>query len=77
MKTTVLSNKYRPLNNSSIQKQFSYSTGVCVCAKYSVLGTPAYLLYFVRSYVESNSVLVADGDTTSEFCCVANKERGP
>ena len=37
-------NTYRLLYNSSI---LSYSMGVCVCATYSLLGTPVYMLYQV------------------------------
>ena len=66
MKTTVL-NKYRLLYNIASIK---HSTGVCVRAMYDVLGTPpVYILYMVCSYVESKSVLVADGDTTSVLLC--------
>ena len=50
-------------NNSNQQVQYG-------C--YNLLGTPAYILYMVCSYVELNAVLVADGDTTS---AVSNKRR--
>ena len=36
-----------------------------MCTTYSVLGTPACILYIVCSYVDPNPVLVADDDTTS------------
>ena len=39
---------------------------MCVCATYSLLGTPAYMLYWYVVCVKSNSVLlVADGGTSS------------
>ena len=67
MKTTVLK-MYRLLYNSMHTN--SYSTGVCVRATYKVQDTPAYILYMVCSYIESNSVLVADdGDTVPLLLC--------
>ena len=61
MKTTILKQVKTALQYYFVRKQFSYSTGVCVCymqfAGYTSI---------VCSYVESNSArLVADDDTTS------------
>ena len=67
MKTTSsVLNKYRLLYSS-------------VCSTYSALGIPAYILvlYIVRSYVESNSVLVADDDDTTSSAVSLTRRGGP
>ena len=64
MKTTVINKSSADccITNSMYTK---YRTGVCVHATYNLLDIPAHILYMISSYyVESNSVLVADGDTT-------------
>ena len=67
MKTTVVVvlNKYRLVYNSI------FLSTVCCIQKYSTqqvqtaVHPPTYYLYMVCSNIESNSVLVADGNTTS------------
>ena len=73
MKTTVVLNKYRLVYNSIFLKT------VCCIQKYSTqqvqtaVHPPTYL-YMLCSYMKSNSVLVADGNTTSS--AVSPRRRG-
>ena len=61
MKTTILKQVQTAVQFYFVSKQFSYSSGVCVC--YMRFAGYANI---VCSCVESNSVrLVADDDTTS------------
>ena len=61
MKTTILKQVQIAVQKYFVRKQFSYSTGVCLCYMQFAGHTN-----IVCSYVESNSVrLVADDDTTS------------
>ena len=61
MKTTILKQVQTVVQQYFVRKQFSYSTGVCVCYMQF-----AGYTNIVCSYVESNSVQhVADDDTTS------------
>ena len=56
MKTTVLKQVHTAVQQY-VNKQLSYSTGVYVCAIYSLLGTPAYMLYLVYVIVMWNQTL--------------------
>ena len=61
MKTTLPKQVQTAVQQYFVRKQFSYSTGVCVCYIQFAGYTDT-----VCSYVESNSVrLIADDDTTS------------
>ena len=54
---------------------------LCVCATYSLLGTPAYTLYLVYVIVMWNQtlyyLLLQMMISYQHLCCVANKKRSP
>ena len=49
MKTAILKQVKTAVQKYFVRKQFSYSTDVCMCATYSLLGTPILSVVIMRN----------------------------